>query len=88
METTTARRAFWSGWAAFFRRMGLTDFAAWALEAGGPLTFLGAQAVYLGSVFLQPWLSPHALEALASLLEDETESRAFVAYLRGEEVDG
>lgn len=87
MEAATTRRSFWSGWATFLRRVGLTEFVAWALEASGPLTFLGAQVLYAGGVFLRPWLSPCALEAFTSLLEDETESRAFVAYLRGEEVN-
>ncbi len=67
--------------------MGLAEFASWALEASGPWTLLGAQVLYFGSVFLRPWLSPQALEAFTSLLEDETESRAFAAYLRGEEVN-
>lgn len=87
MEATTTRRGFWSDWAAFLRRLGLTEFVAWALEASGPWAFLGAQTLYFGSAFLYPWLSPRALEAVASLLEDEAESRAFVAYLRGEEVN-
>lgn len=85
MDAVTTRRPFWSDWAAFLRRVGLTEFVAWALEASGPFAFLGAQVVHAGSVFLRPWLSPRALEAFTSLLEDEAESSAFVAYLRGEE---
>jgi hypothetical protein len=50
------------------------------LEAGGPFTILGAQAVY----FSQPFLGGGKLNSLAQMLEEDEESQAFARYLRGE----
>ncbi len=73
-------RSEWSKWAESLRRLKLDGFAAWLLEAGGPLTVLGAQAVYLG----QPFLSGKKLDSLAHMLEEDEETQAFARYLRGE----
>lgn len=82
-----ARRSSWSTWVNCLRRWHLADLAAWLLEAGGPLKLLGAQALYFGSIFLPFRSSSGAWDALIALLEDETESRDFVLYLLGKEVD-
>lgn len=74
-------RSEWSGWAESLRRLKLDGLAAWALEAGGPLTILGAQAVYIS----QPFLGGKQLNSLAHMLEEDEESQAFARYLRGEE---
>lgn len=74
------RRSEWSKWAESLRRLKLDGFAAWLLEAGGPITILGAQAVYLS----QPFLGGKKLDSLAHMLEEENESQAFARYLRGE----
>jgi hypothetical protein len=73
-------RSEWSEWAESLRRLKLDVLAAWLLEAGGPLTVLGAQAVYLG----QPFLGGKKLDSLAHMLEVDEESQAFARYLRGE----
>ncbi len=73
-------RSEWSKWAESLRRLKLDVLAAWLLEAGGPLTVLGAQAVYLG----QPFLGGKKLDSLAHMLEEDEETRAFARYLRGE----
>jgi len=73
-------RSEWSEWAESLRRFKLDVVAAWLLEAGGPLTVLGAQAVYLG----QPFLGGKKLDSLAHMLEEEEETQAFARYLRGE----
>jgi hypothetical protein len=73
-------RSEWSEWAQSLRRLKLDVVAAWLLEAGGPLTVLGAQAVYLG----QPFLGGKKLDSLAHMLEADEESQAFARYLRGE----
>jgi hypothetical protein len=73
-------RSEWSEWAESLRRLKLDVLAAWLLEAGGPLTVLGAQAVYLG----QPFLGGKKLDSLAHMLEEDEESQAFARYLRGE----
>jgi len=74
------QRSEWSEWAESLRRLKLDGFAAWLLEAGGPLTVLGAQAVYLS----QPFLGGKHLDPLAHMLEEDQESQAFARYLRGE----
>jgi hypothetical protein len=73
-------RSEWSKWAESLRRLKLDGFAAWLLEAGGPLTILGAQAVYLS----QPFAGGKKLDSLAHMLEEDEESQAFARYLRGE----
>lgn len=74
------QRSEWSKWAESLRRLNLDGFAAWVLEAGGPLTILGAQALY----FSQPFAGGKKLDALAHMLEEDEESQAFARYLRGE----
>jgi hypothetical protein len=73
-------RSEWSKWAESLRRLKLDGFAAWLLEAGGPFTILGAQAVYLS----QPFVRGEKLNLLARMLEEEEETQAFARYLRGE----
>ena len=75
-------RTSWPAWADFLRRLGLGNLAAWALEAAGPLTMLGAQALYLGMPLLRPVFSGTQASALANLLEDDEEMRAFATFLR------
>jgi hypothetical protein len=84
MDAVSEARASWLGWAEFLRRFGLEHLTAWAIEAAGPLTVLGAQALYLGGPFLRPVLSNGFVVALAGLLEDHAEAQAFATYLREE----
>jgi hypothetical protein len=70
----------WSQWAESLRRLKLDGFVAWFLEAGSPLTVLGAQALYIS----QPFFGGDRTNALAHMLEEENETQAFVRYLRGE----
>lgn len=72
-------RPNWTLWAEQLHRWRLDVLAAWALEAGAPLALLGAQAFF----FACPFLGAQS-EAIANMLEDENETRAFAAYLRGE----
>jgi demethoxyubiquinone hydroxylase (CLK1/Coq7/Cat5 family) len=64
------------------RKQGLTELAAWFLEAAGPLNVLGAQVLYLGQPFVSNPVNDR-LRALAHLLEEEDEARAFIAQLKG-----
>jgi hypothetical protein len=73
-------RAYWPAWAERLRRWKLNAFAAWLLEAGGPLTLLGSQALY----FSRPFLGGDQMEALASVLEEDDEVLALADYLREE----
>ncbi|HEU0293778.1 MAG TPA: hypothetical protein VFR47_13640 [Anaerolineales bacterium] len=74
-------RANWSRWAETLRHYKMDGFASWLLEAAAPLTALGAQALYLG----QPFVGGDRFNALAHMLEEESETQAFARYLRGEE---
>jgi hypothetical protein len=58
--------------------------AAWALEAAGPLTVLGAQVLYIGCPLLRPALTDAQRDALTTLLEDRDEVQALAAFLREE----
>ena len=73
-------RSEWSQWADSLRRLKLDGLAAWFLEAAGPLTVLGAQALYMS----QPFIGGEKLDSLASMLEEDEETQAFARYLRGD----
>jgi len=73
-------RAYWPAWAKRLQHWNLTVLAAWLLEAGGPLTLLGSQALY----FARPFFGNEQIEALAHVLEEDDEVRAFANYLREE----
>ena len=75
-------RSFWSRWAQFLQHWGLTEFVASLLETMGPLNILVAQFVFIGQPFLGKAGSPNQWEAIASLLENQEESRTFAAFLR------
>lgn len=69
----------WQNWAESLRRFKLDGFASWLLEAGSPLHLLGAQAIY----FSQPFVGGKQIGAIAHMLENENETRAFAQFLRG-----
>jgi len=73
-------RSDWSKWAESLRRLKLDGLASWFLEAGAPLTVLGAQALYIG----QPFLAGGKFDSLAQMLEEDEEAQAFARYLREE----
>jgi hypothetical protein len=64
------------------RRFKLDGLVSWFLEAGSPLSALGAQMLYVS----QPFLGGNQINRIANMLEDEQEAQAFVHYLRGEAV--
>ncbi len=72
----------WRVWADKLHIWGVDDLTAALLEALGPLTILGAQVIYLGQPLLSWSASTGHLDALAHMLEDTRETRAFVDYLR------
>ena len=76
-------REFWKRWAESLRRYQLHDLVASFLEAGSPLALIGAQAIYFGGGFVKS----DSLNAFAGMLEDESETRAFAAYLNKNGVD-
>ena len=76
-------RIYWPKWTESLQKMGLDGFAAFFLEAGGPFHILGAQLLYIGEPFATPQVSD-GIRALANLLEQENEARAFAAILKGQ----
>ncbi len=75
-------RQMWQVWAQNLHRWGVHDFVATLLEAAGPLTILGAQAIYLGQPFVESLIARNQLKALAGLLEDTNQTKAFIDFLR------
>ena len=76
------QRSYWSNWLEFLHRQGLAEFTAWFLEAAGPLNIVGAQLLYICQPFVSSSTSQGML-ALALLLEQEDEARAFAHLLKG-----
>lgn len=77
-------RHIWRVWQEILHRWGCANWAAWLLEAAGPITILGAQAVYLGEPILNLFLPGEHLRAIARLLEEPKQAQAFARYLREE----
>jgi hypothetical protein len=73
-------RDYWPVWAETLRRYQLDGLVASLIEAGGPLTMVGAQALYFGRGFI----NSDQLQALARTLEEEDEVRAFASFLAQE----
>lgn len=76
--------ASWPSWVVTLRRYRLENIVAWLLEASGPWTIIGAQLIYIGEPLLHPFVKTDQVEALANLLEDRDEGRAFLKYLQEE----
>jgi len=82
LNTNHEMRTTWPAWADFLQQRGLMGFASWLIEAAGPFTIIGAQALHFGAPFLRPAVSEVQLNAMSFLLEDRQEGQAFVTYLR------
>jgi len=72
----------WHVWADSLRRWGLEELVAGILDALGPLNLLGAQVIFLGQPFLGQMLPDGHWDALAEVLENNRQTKAFTAYLR------
>jgi hypothetical protein len=72
----------WRDWSQALQRWGVKDLAVVFLEAFRPLALLGAQMLYIGQPLLKNDISSGHLDALAQMLEDSTETKAFINYLR------
>lgn len=77
-----ARQHIWGIWSQKLYRWGVRDLVASFLEVAGPLTILGAQMVYVGQPLVGRFVSSLHLQALADLLEDPRQARAFASFLR------
>lgn len=71
-------------WAQNLHRKGLHQLVAALLDSFAPLGFVGAQMVYLGKPLLRFTVSPAALDALAEMLENPEQMKAFRTYLQEE----
>lgn len=74
----------WEGWARFLHRFEMEKPAAYILEASGPLTILLAQMVTLGQPLLGGAQNRAGWEALAGMLEDPAQAKAFAEFLKEE----
>ena len=72
----------WQNWARFLQHWGVDGIAAFLMEAGGPVSILAAQAIYMGQPFLRQSMPEGHLQALANLFEDQEEGHMFAAFLR------
>ncbi len=76
----------WDSLTRRLRAWGLNGVAASLLEASGPLTVLGAQALYFANPFLTPFAAEDDVTALAHLLEDPAAVQR-LAHRLAEEAD-
>jgi hypothetical protein len=81
----TENRKWWGSWARFLQRSEMERPAAYLLEAAGPLTILLAQAMILGQPFLSDPLKRERWAALAEMLENPAEAKAFASFLKEEQ---
>jgi hypothetical protein len=72
----------WHIWSQALHRWGIGDWAASLLEAAGPLTLLGAQAIYITGPLLRSFTTEDNLNVMARLLEEPDLTQAFARYLR------
>lgn len=70
-------REFWNRWAESLRKYELQNIVASLLEGTSPLTVVGVQVIYFSGGLIRN----DQLSALAAMLEDENEARAFASYL-------
>ena len=78
----------WINWSRVLHRWGISAYVASVLEDSGSLSFLVAQMLYLSQPLLSGFVSVHLLHAFARVLEDPSERRAFVSYLREAPLSG
>jgi hypothetical protein len=72
----------WRVWVKTLHRWGVDNLVASFLEAAGPLTIIGAQAIYVGQPVLGSFLPDEHLKVLAVVLEQDDEREAFVSFVR------
>jgi hypothetical protein len=77
-----AENLFWAEWKETLNRLGIKNWIASVLEFSGPFSILGAQFLFIGSPFLDGIFPQRQLDALSQVLEEPTQTQAFVNYLR------
>ncbi len=81
------RGAAFAGLLQALRAWGVAGLAAELLESSGPLTFLGAQALYFTAPVIEPFGSGTRVLAWAELLEDPRAVQALADQLRGPQAE-
>jgi hypothetical protein len=69
-------------WIKTLYKLRLHHLTATFLEALGPINLLGAQLVYLSQPVLSPLIPPEQSGDFARILEDPSETAAFISALR------
>lgn len=82
-----SREAAITGLVRALRAWGVAGLAAELLESSGPLTFLGAQALYFTAPAVEPFGSSLRVLAWAELLEDPLAVQALAGRLRGQQAE-
>ncbi|MHC1740340.1 MAG: hypothetical protein AB9897_04435 [Anaerolineaceae bacterium] len=78
-------REYWPQWAQKLQHHPLKGFLLTFLEGSGSLKLILGQFMLAGMVFVNPTASDRWL-AVAEILEDDSESRAFAALLQEENI--
>lgn len=71
----------WHQWAQYLQRTHLIGFFSFLLDAAGPVRIIAAQSLLLA----QPFFHYSNLDDLATLLEDQEQSQAFLEYINQKE---
>ena len=74
--------SIWKKWADQLKQWNLQDFTAAFLEASDPVNLIGAQLIYISQPVLSGFISKSHLTALAKILEEPEETKAFISILR------
>jgi hypothetical protein len=72
----------WQSWVGWLQRQGVQKWTAAMLEASGPFILIGAQLIYLGQPVLNVFFAEQRFVALARLLENPSQTQAFIQSLR------
>lgn len=71
----------WHQWAQYLQRNHLMGMFRFLLDATGPVRIIAAQSLLLA----QPFFHHSSLGDLATLLEDQEQSTAFLEYINNKE---
>ncbi len=77
-----ADRQIWQAWAQKLHSWGLADLVASLLEVMGPVSWIGAQALYLSQPLFSLPTTRSQIDALADLFEEPEDARTFIDMLR------
>lgn len=74
----------WHSWADRLREWGVADWTALFMEGFGPLTVIGAQAIYITQPLIATFVRDEYIKAAAHLFEQPAKQQAFIRLLRKE----